>query len=276
MIMKSISIPIATLVVLLLLPAAGSGQELERILVPLTPGLVLPGAHGSEWHTDLIITNVGITPLPVSGYTSSTFCPVMCPGPPPPIPPNVSVFVEETVGCEETRGIYLSVERSRSDDLVVSLRSRDMSRRLETWGTTIPVVRSSELFGTTFGINDIPMELQFRSTLRVYKVDPSGGTVVLRFYETMTEPRRRWPTFPNSNPDRLLLELRPAFLVPQSGGGTSSCPSFFEIALDQYAELRGIPRVRIEIDPQDGRTAYWAFVSTTHNTTQHVTVMPPE
>ena len=213
-------------------------------------------------------------PLTVTGYLSSSFCGVLCAGA-PPLPPKVSVIVDEMLRCD-TRGGYLFVEQSRAADLAVSLRSRDLSRRLETWGTTVPAVRSADLFSGTFGINDVPMESQFRSTLRVYNVDPTGGVVTLRFYQTLTHPPRGWPTFPHGNPDRLLLELQPAFIVPTSGGGTASCPSFFEIALDQYPQLVGVARMRIEVAARDARRSYWAFVSTTHNTTQHVTVLTPE
>ena len=258
---------------LMLLIRIASAQTTEKVPVPLAQTDLVRGAHGSQWRTDIILTNLSDSALAVSGY-SSTFCPVMCPGP-PPIPPHVSVIVAEMATCE-TRGAYLFVETGRVRDISVSLRSRDMSRQHETWGTSVPVVRSSELFSGAFGINDIPMESQFRSTLRLYNTAGTPSTVRLRFLATTTEPPRWWPTFPNSEPDRLLLDRTVAFVVPQSGGGVANCPSFVEVGLDSHPELTGIERLRVEIQPNDDRKTYWAFVSTTHNTTQNVTVLTPE
>lgn len=239
----------------------------------MAPASAEPGAHGSLWQTDLVVANISTTPLQVIGYVSSSLCPGLCPGP-PPIPPKVSVVINEVVRCE-TRGTYLFVEPGRAGDLVAALRSQDASRQLTTWGTSVPVVRAADLFSGVFGINHIPMESQFRSTLRVYSVDPTAGAVLLRFYETLSEPPRRWPTFPNSDPDPLLLEVQTGLIRPKAGGGTDTCPSMVEIPLDQYPQLASKSRVRVEIVPSDIKTAYWAFVSTTHNSTQHVTVLTP-
>jgi hypothetical protein len=41
-------------------------------------------------------------------------------------------------------------------------------------------------------------------------------------------------------------------------------------------ELAGSERIRIEIEPLDGRAEYWAYVSVTNNATQHVTIVSPQ
>lgn len=257
------------LLVIAFLTTTAATAQTARVLVPVRPGNV-PGAHGAEWRTEVVIANVSDTPLQVSGFLSSSHCAPLCAGV-PPIPPHQSVIVAETLACE-TPGFYLSVESSRLPDLAVSLRSRDLSRRLETLGTAIPVATPADLYGRTFGINDIPLEEGFRSALRIFNTGVSGS-VAVRFYAINNA--RIWPDQPTSGPDRLLLELRPAFVVPQSGGGTMSCPSFVEIALDTLPALAGAGRIRAEIQPLDSQNTYWAYVSATHNNTQHVTVLTP-
>lgn len=250
---------------------ATEAQNRQRVLLPVTPGFV-PGAHGSQWSTEAVISNSGDTPLQVDGYLSATHCGILCPGA-PPLPPQQSIVVDVTLKCE-TPGVYLFVDAARVADLAVTLRSRDLSRQLETFGTAIPVITSSGLYASEFAINDIPMEGQFRSTLRIFNVDGTPGPIAIRFYEA--DPTRRWPNSPNTNADRLLLQFEAQFHVPQFGGGTASCPAAFELPLDTRPELAGVPRLRVEIQPLDGRKSYWAYVSTTHNTTQHVTVIAPK
>jgi hypothetical protein len=43
-----------------------------------------------------------------------------------------------------------------------------------------------------------------------------------------------------------------------------------------YPVLTGVERLRIEIEPLTPDVRFWAFVSTTNNETQHVTVTLPD
>jgi hypothetical protein len=261
----------AVLVSLVSLTVSARAQSLDqydRVLLPLTPEHV-SGAFGSEWVTDIAMTNLSDSPLAVIGYGTCFF---LCPSP-PPIPAHATIFVTQTPRCSEVRGTFLFVERGRVRDLAMTLRSRELSRQLQTWGSTIPVVTADKLFGQRFSLVDVPMEPQFRSTLRIYDFNAATpATVRLRFYGI--DPTRDLPR--DSRADTLLLETTPTFTIPTTGGGTATCPGFFEMSLSSLPALAGAQRVRVEVEPLDGTSDYWGFVSVTHNDTQHVTVITPK
>lgn len=151
------------------------------MLLPVGPSRVL-GAHGSDWRTHALITNTGNTPAQVNGALDPSCHLPIC-APPPPLPPQASfVMVEGAPDCGG-RGAFLYVEAARARDIAITLRSRDHSRALETWGTTVPVVYPSALFSQAIGITDIPVEAQFRGS-------PShhGNRTLAR---TRSSPRRR-------------------------------------------------------------------------------------
>ena len=249
-------------------PANAQTSEYEKILLPIRPARVL-GAFGSEWVTQVAVTNLSTTPVSVLYLRSCgiTTCPNA-----PPIPPGVTIFIYISLSSE-VPGYFIEVERGRFKDLALTLRTEDVSRRNETWGTVIPVVTEKDLFETRFGLNDVPLEDQFRSTLRIYDFDGSTpGGVRVRIFQV--NPFRDYPF--DSSRDVLLLEKELTFTVPFSGGGTRGHPAYTEIPLWREPSLSNAGRVRIEIEGLDGLKEYWAFVSVTHNETQHVTVVSPE
>ena len=242
--------------------------EYEKILLPIRPARIL-GAFGSEWVTQVAITNLGQSPISVPHYRGN--CGVPCPNA-PPIPPGVTVFIYDSLSSE-VPGYFIAVERGRFKDLAITLRTEDVSRRNETWGTVLPVVTEKALFESRFGLDDVPLDPQFRSTLRIYDFDgATPGAVRVRFFRV--NPLRAYPF--DSSPDALLLERELNFTVPFSGGGVGGHPAYTEIQLWREPGLINAGRVRIEIEGLDGLKEYWAFVSVTHNETQHVTVVSPE
>ncbi len=250
-------------------PAFGQ-QQYDRILLPVSTDHVR-GAFGSEWVTDLAVTNVSDTPLTVLGY-DRPICPVMCAA--EPIPPRNTIFPSAPRSCPTIAGRFLLVERGRSGDVAVTLRAHDVSRQNETWGTVIPVVSEKDLFGTRFGLVDIPLDAQFRTLVRIYDFNPvTSAAVRVRVYAV--DPARASPDLGRPNPDRLLLELAPRFMMPDADP-FGFCPGYAEIALSGQPALADANRVRIEIEPLTNAKDYWAFASVTHNETQHVTVITPQ
>ena len=242
--------------------AAASAQEYETVLLPIAPGRVI-GAFGSQWETVLYLSNVSETPLSVSQVP--TACNITC-NSIRGLAGGRTAFVSSYFAGTPGTGYLVSVERGRLPDLAMTLRTRDQSRQSETWGTSIPTVRPEELFSRTFGLVDIPMEPQFRATLRVYDVDrATPPRLRVRIYEM--DPRG-FASFP----DPLIQEYEPALVTPIA----IDFPPAAEIPLWLDPELVQHKRIRIELEPLDGAKDYWGFVSVTHNATQHVTLITPQ
>lgn len=256
---------LAALTVLTAVPTIA--DDFDNLLVPIAPQRI-HGAFGSEWVADLAVTNMGTTPVRVARDAPDVCSQCV----PLPLPPGATAFVHDLSRVPGVTGTLLWVERGRAQDIAVTLRTRDVSRQAETWGTVIPVVRPEGLFSRRFGLVDVPMEPQFRATLRIYDVNAiTQPRVRVRIYEL--NPERN----PGSggDADTLLHEFEPAFVLPEPGMA-QLVPAAAEVPLWLEAALPKSGRIRIEIEPFDGTAEYWAFVSVTHNSTQHVTVIAPE
>lgn len=237
-----------------------TGEEYDKVLLPIAPQRV-EGAFGSSWVTELAISNLSSSPVWVS---RPPVCFPVCVA--PPLSPNTTDFITYQVAARDVIGQLLLVEKGRLKDLAMTLRSRDTSREFETWGTSIPVVTADDLYARTFGLVDVPMDPQFRATLRIYDVNASTPPRVrIRIYE-IPSPNARNP---------LIAEFEPPFIVPLPGD-VSEYPASAEIPLWLDPELVKHSRIRIEVEPLDGAQDYWAVVSVTHNVTQHVTLITPQ
>ena len=254
------------LVAALALSNAVSGAEYDKVLVPL-PLIETPGAFGSLWKTRVTISNLGDTSVDVQGYGE---CGVPCT--PAAIPPRGTVNVSN-MPRSDVPAAFLFVEKGRRDDLSIMVRVFDQSREHLTWGATVPVITRRELFAGPFGIGDVPAGEEFRSTLRLYDFDAATpARVRVRIFRISG----LGPTVPEpATPDELLTELEPAFTTPVQGGGIAGHPGYAAVPLWLLPQVAGAGRVRIVVEPLDSTGDYWAFVSTTHNATQHVTVLPP-
>ena len=268
--MKRHSIAVGVVVLLWTAGAvAQTVQEMDKVLLPVTPGRI-NGAFGSEWQTYVAVTNLSDKTILVGGYAPAGGCPVLCAT--PPIPPRATIFVYTTNSSPEVQGAFLFVDRGRTSDVSMTMRTQDRSRGHQTWGTVVPVVRPADLRATAFGMTDIPIGPEFRALLRVYDADPrTAPRVRLRVYGVDAER-----DFPRSDgPDPLLLDRELVFSVP--GGETSVLffPGYAEVPLWVEPALANATRVRVEIQPLTGERDYWGFVTITHNETQHVTVVQP-
>ena len=251
--------------VLLFSTVCAVAQSSDGLLLPIVPGRIVPGAFGSQWLTDAVVTNISDTPLYLQGFFPCNFDPCLV----GPMPPHTSIHLSGVPGCDEVPGAFLSFPAGRERDLSITLRSQDLTRQRETWGTTIPVVAPNDGFEQRFGLTDVPMDPQFRSMLRIYTLSAATTAAVrLRiFTENLSG------VFPGDAPaDVVLVDTQPRFVIPKTGG---ACPAAAQLALSSLPELAGHQRVRIEIEPLTG-TKYWAFIAITHNETQHVTVITPQ
>lgn len=241
----------------------------EKVLIPLPTGDTA-GAFGSIWRTALAVSNISDTPVDVQGHGACRADGFPCR--PAPIPPQGTIYIT-AIPVSDVPAAFLLVEPGRRDDISITIRVFDRSRAHLTWGASLPVVTRKELFSSRFGIGDVPVTDQFRSTLRIYDFDATTPAAVrVRVYKVTAEGSNQMGPAPT---DPLLLELHPGFAVPVQGAGTAGHPGYTSIPLWLLPELAGAQRVRIVIEPLDATGDYWALVSSTHNETQHVTVIPP-
>lgn len=233
--------------------------DYERFLIPIVPSRI-PGAFGSEWVTELAVTNLSDTPVYV------TRNPNIIPGLFAPLPARATEVLVALDRSDAVIGTLGIVERGRANDVAFTLRSRDTSRQFETWGTAVPVVREADLYARRFSLVDIPADPQFRALLRIYDVNPATPPAVrVRVYRFNASRRTATAA------DDLVAEFTPVFGFPADRTFPSSA------SVPVQVDVVSLPseRLRVEIEPLDGAKDYWAFVSVTHNTTQHVTVITP-
>jgi hypothetical protein len=223
--------------------------------------------------TTLVLTNTSAAPIDVQGPHGD--CQLTCPQPVrvPFLRPDTTVNVESMVASQSIPAAFLRTKPGDAIHLNTTLRTQDISRANETWGTTLPIVRERDLFASTFGLTGIATDPQFRSILRIYDVDATTPPQArVRIYRVRPGASvKNPPTFA----DELLQELTPVFALPQDDFSRFWFPGYAQIPLSIDEELVAAGQIRIEIEPLDGRAEYWAFVSVTHNETQHVTLVLP-
>lgn len=216
----------------------------QRILVPVF--VVTRGAFGSAFRSELAVVNPGDTPQVVDGLNYPCVIFPAC----PPLPRSVTVAPRSFITSFDqlgTPGSFLYV--SDSSPLQFGLRARDDSRRDDSAGTSIPIVRERE-FGPVIQIPDVRAEPAYRQLLRVYGM--RGGEVVVAFRAE----------------NGALIESR----IVRLPEGSRFVPA--------YAEVRDFPatpaeRLWIEVNGTGDDPRVWAFVTLTNNATQEITVVPP-
>lgn len=239
----------------------------EKILLPvavrssLAP---LPGANGSLWQTVVSVTNRSDEHVEVWGgfFSCNILCPFafwVAPG---------ATAVPDYVGLPGPNpSVFLSVSPERADDIVVHLRVQDVSRQSETAGTNVPVIRAEDLFTDRIDLLDIPSSSNFRSMLRVYEFDGSTEPPAARVRIFSYGGRAALE-------DTLVLDEQLPFITGTDGNGRREA-GFIQLTLPRFDSLPAATRLRIEVTPVGPGLRFWAFVSVTHNETQHLTVIAP-
>jgi hypothetical protein len=259
-------VPMRTALLLLLLSAPAvdgqihAGKHLLPVYVPTASPV--PGAHGSEWVTELAVTNRGETAVVLDGLISCggiTTCPVL------QISPGATIIDPPVDENGALPGHFFHWSGESTVDVV--LRVRDLSRQAQTWGTSVPVVPETEFTSSEIGLLDLPVSPDFRTLVRIYDLETAGGGAVrLKIYQ---------PSDSLDAADVLLREL----VVPLTydAGGSYRQPGYAELPLWQQVPIDRIDRVRVTIEPaaSDAPLRFWAFATATNNETQHVTVIAP-
>lgn len=236
--------------VALLVVALGVAAE-ERYIVPVF--VMVDGAFGSRFTSELQVMNVSDTAQVVRGIRAG--CPILCPH----TPLAFGAFPNDVVSFFERTGLPgVILKAADGAALRMNLRVRDLSRADLSAGTEVPIIHESRLQRGVVHILGVPAEgARFRNRLRVYAFAPAtvrvrfigeGGDVVL---------------------EESTLELK--FPTPEIPTDVEFYPAFAETA--DFPDGRA---VRLQIEPLSGADRVWAFVTTTNNVTQEITVVTPQ
>jgi hypothetical protein len=233
---------------------AGNPEAFERVLVPL---LTQPihGAFGSDFRTELTVWN-GNAEQPLEVWGLRTRCIVTCPTLDPiELQPGGWLMPSE-LDNNGTPGRFLYVPKGQSARLAANLRAFDVSRSATNFGTEIPLARANE-FSTRVVLPGVPFTDRFRNTLRVYAAQ--AVTVRVSFEGP---PSHLSPVVDPPPPQTLAL----------TAGADVFEPAYAILGTFEGYELP----VAVVVEPLDGITPLWAFMSVTSNDTQHITTISPE
>jgi hypothetical protein len=222
----------------------------ERVLVPVF--FSGPGAFGSQWKTEAALYNGDDYPIDEAGQPFFTFqCPFdPCDGRPQP---RATTFAS---GESVPTGVVSFLPRYAMPNVHFSVLVRDLSRDATDFGTSVPVVRESEMFTRAFSLVNVPSDARYRLGLRLYAYD----TIPTTFLVTMTP-------IGGGNVANFNVPLLPA---------REHAFAFIGDLLAEHPEVAGQGPMTITITPFEPASRAWGYVSITNNNTQHVTVITPE
>ena len=266
---RPLAVAVLTLAAISARPQSQNPSDYDRVLVPVF--FNSSGAFGSLWTTDVTATNLSGNPIIVARPVFGIYVPNCLPG--------CSCLPRNDIGaygaspmCDAVAsrsGVIVYVPKGVTrDDLQWDGHIRDLSRQADSAGTQIPIVRESELRVSHMSLPHIAGGPNFRSALRVYSYD-IGTEVGIVIYDER---------------DRMLAQDQLKLTSDQTADPFPMHPQFAIIGdlAAAYPQLASATHLRIEIvipqplaDPPRFNRA-WAFVSTTNNTTQQVTITSPQ
>lgn len=228
----------------------------ERILFPVL--FNAPGANGSLWRTEAVISNPKRWFLETYNDITPSVLPFVCVDYPcgERLAPASKLRFD---GGNYPRGVALITPRREADTLAFALRVRDVSRVAETYGTEIPVVREADMYkDVAITLLDVPVDPRYRVRVRIYAFDANdGATGTINGHDAL----------------KRVVTVQP-FALTRSCEGVVECA-----AVPWSAELDLIPgaqgeRRNLYVHVPAGTTA-WAFATVTNNKTQEVTIVRP-
>lgn len=242
----------------------------EPLLIPVYIDSSTPGQHGAVWRTDLWIENTGTQTLAIAPW----FCalpPGVCAAPFPTstsLAPGQSLhnLASSIFGAFPEPGRIVYLNRAASNDAAINLRVVDDSGIVVDSGTEVPVVRERNLLTAPATLTNIPL-LNNRLLLRVYDISGAPSQFRVRVFSQSETPQ----TQP-------LTEVT-LTAVAFDDGPFHVTPSYAEDPIEINfgpVLLAKDAAVRVEVTPMTPGSRYWAFVSATNNTTNHVTLVTPQ
>jgi len=259
------------LMLLLALSLSIQAADRYRVLIPVYLEEPAAGAFGSLW----------TTPLAIYNGTSSTFqfdpaCLEVCRDHAPLTPgktqQQIETFTWEWRSGQPTRVLGLTTIAGKDSPAALSfqLRAADISRSATNAGTEVPVVRETEFRTSTVHLLNVPVDPQFRLTLRIYEMNAAESDFAVRIYDQAAN------LLLGSSMVHLTMPIAPN--LPHLNG-VPVAPAYLQIG-DLAALIpagAALPQMlRVEIEPKTSGSAFWGFISITNNQTQHVTLVTPQ
>jgi hypothetical protein len=251
------------------------GDDYETVLLPLTGTTqrAIAGAFGSQWKTATSLRND-------SQYSFRIAVPYEDPG---LLGPSPGPFQHVIVPAQSTSRLDLAltgplvvrVPRPIADQVAFQTRAFDDSRGELNFGTRVPSVRRAEFHRSRITIADVSTAPPFRASLRIYSPDqkPRAFHVTLSTQPNIVAlPSGQSPAPP---PSSVITQFTAETAVP------------FHLAIYEVSKPYAVPfadillptlgeRFQVSVEPvDDGDAPFYAFVSVTNNSTQHVTLLTP-
>lgn len=253
-------------------PAALRSEEpgFKRVLVPLLTEHDAAGSHNSLWRVSLWAgtssnDDVYLTTLGAANCIDGSGGVGPCVGLYRLVPGRSEQIIVPALGEWGLRGVIFWVRETDVDDTHFWLAARDESRLNESEGTEIPVVHESEMTPGRLFLPMVPVRPGVRAHLRIYSISRQATPITIRLRDAGT--------------GAVLEEIEHE--LPSVLGGFEfrypPVPGFAALFdLGERPAVREHERISIEIVADEPTTELWAFVSLTHNETQHVTLVTPQ
>jgi hypothetical protein len=230
-----------------------------RILIPI---LVPPvqGQFGSQFVTELRARSFQIDPSLYMFGIPYCDCPQRTVLADDPYPvygtsglngfPSTDLIPSDTMNGAPGRIVF--VEAASASKLSMNLRVHDTSRIGITLGAEVPVVPDSAFKSTPFVLLGVAADARYRNTLRIYSPEPGVAPVV-----------------------RVTIDQSPQSVTLRPGRDMFD-PGYFEMTLPpRFQSGSTINTIPVTIEPLTTGARVWAFISSTNNDTQQVTVIAP-
>ena len=241
----------------------------EPVLIPVYIDSATPGANGSLWRTNLWIQNAGTANLQLAPWPCSLppgVCATVFPSSTTLLPGQSVHNLPANFASFPEPGRIIYLNRTSADGAVMNLRVVDDSGIAVDAGTEVPVVRERNLLTNPTVLQNVPL-LNTRLLLRIYDLYTSNTS----FHVTVFGQGSDIP----SNP----LAEATLTAVAYDSGDFHVTPAYVEYPIVVNLGpvlLAKDAALRLQITPLIPGSRYWAFVSATNNTTNHVTLVTPQ
>lgn len=237
-------------------------SSFEQVLAPFDTGTF---QGGSVWSAELWVRND--TSEAVNLFPETCFSI----GRPFPCERRITIAAATTTRLDvferdslSSPGVLLYIPTAQLSNIHLNLRVRNSSDT-ESAGTEIPLVRERGFFTSTTNLLNVPLDPNFRLTLRVYTPDWVFGRFVVRVHRAN----------PGSSGEDLLTEREFSVSFPTDPPNPPLVPAMldFSTVFNELAGERGAI-VRVSIEPRVGAGArYWPLLTVTSHTSRAITIV---